>query len=190
MPQRVFVDANVLRSKTQMDWLFLLRNSLESSFQVHSTEDVIAEVAYTMRRDHPDLDGGVIARRLGLVRDSLDEVLSDYSTKIPFSGTDPHDLHLHAAATSCCADLLLTNNKAKDITTTPDEECYEVIRPDEFFMLLADAFPQTVRQVAFTQEAYWRQRSDRTIVEALKRAQCPQFARRVAYEMTTRAPLL
>lgn len=187
----MFVDANVFRSRTQMDWLFMLRMEFESAFQVHSTEDVLAEVAYSMRRQRTDLDGLVISRRLDLIRRNLDEVIEDFSGKIPFSGTDKDDLHVHAAATACRADLLLTNNRPDDITTTPESECYEIIPPDDFFILMADSFPAKVRQVARKQEEYWTGKgSTRTLAEALKRASCPNFARRVEYETTTRSPAL
>lgn len=44
MMQRVFVDANVLYSRTLRDWTFLFRGSTDGMFQLHSTEDVFAEV--------------------------------------------------------------------------------------------------------------------------------------------------
>lgn len=184
MLQRVFVDANIFRSKTQMDWMFLLRAEFEGSFQTHSTEDVIAEASRSWRRQRPDLNGGAIYKRIGLIRRNLDEVLSDYQGDIPFSGKDKHDRHVHSAATACRADLLLTGDNPTDITTTPDKECYEVISPDQFFLLLADTAPEPIRRVASEQEEYWRGKSDRTIVEALKLARCPHFALRVEYEMT------
>src|SRR5690606_13981517 len=135
--------------------------------------------AYSMRRQQYDLDGLVVSRRLNLIRRNLDEVIDDFSGKVTFSGTDKDDLHVHAAATACRADLLLTNDRPEDITTTPENECYEIIHPDDFFILMADSFPTKVRRVARKQEEYWsRKESDRTLATALERASCPNFARR------------
>ncbi|MCH5643313.1 hypothetical protein [Gordonia sp. ABSL49_1] len=51
---RVFVDENVLWPKTLRDWLFLLRNATGGEmFTVCSTEDVVAEAIYTLRRKKP-----------------------------------------------------------------------------------------------------------------------------------------
>lgn len=57
MTQRVFVDANVFFSRTLTDWLFLLRFETEGMFQVHTTEDVFAEVIYRMRKKNPTAPG-------------------------------------------------------------------------------------------------------------------------------------
>lgn len=167
-----------------MDWMFMLRAKFEGSFQTHSTEDVIAEASRSWRRQRPDMNGEAVYKRIALIRRNLDEILPDYQGDIPFSGRDKHDRHVHSAATACRADLLLTNDDPTDITTTPDNECYEIIRPDQFFLLLADSAPEAIRKVACEQEKYWRAKSDRTIVEALQRAGCPHFALRVEYETT------
>ena len=51
--QNVFVDANILFSKTLMDWLFFLREENPGMFQLISTQDVFSEVLYNMRRNNP-----------------------------------------------------------------------------------------------------------------------------------------
>jgi len=61
--QRVFVDANVFFSKTLTDWLFLLRFETEGMFQVHTTEDVCAEVIYRMRKKNPTAPGRLLPAR-------------------------------------------------------------------------------------------------------------------------------
>ncbi|WP_293954136.1 hypothetical protein [uncultured Corynebacterium sp.] len=78
MAQRVFVDANILFSKTLMDWLFLLRNANEGMFQVHTTEDVIAEVISNFRKRTPRRQGCQTKRRSDLIRVSLDEIVPDF----------------------------------------------------------------------------------------------------------------
>lgn len=177
MTQRVFVDANVFYSKTLMDWLFLLKRENESMFQLHATEDVFAEVASNMRKKHPRLPGHTVRRRVELMRQSVDEVLDTFPGDLPFTGTDEDDYHIHAAATYCQADLLLTDNDPRDITTSESVH-YEVICPDAFFVLVANSVPtKMLYPIVKEQIAYWAKKSDsRQLDEALRRAKCPEFA--------------
>lgn len=158
MTQRVFVDANVFYSKTLMDWLFLLKRENESMFQLHATEDVFAEVASNMRKKHPRLPGHVVRRRVELMRQSVDEVLNTFPGDLSFTGTDEDDYHIHAAATACQADLLLTDNDPKDITTSEDVH-YEIICPDDFFALVTkSAPPKMLHPIINCQIEYWAQK--------------------------------
>jgi len=131
MTQRVFVDANVFYSKTLMDWLFFLKQENSAMFQLHATEDVFAEVASNMRKKHPRLPGHAVRRRVELMRMIVDEVLDTFPHDLTFTGTDEGDYHIHAAATHCQADLLLTDNDPRDITTTENVH-YDIICPDDF----------------------------------------------------------
>lgn len=177
MTQRVFVDANVFYSKTLMDWLFLLKRENESMFQLHATEDVFAEVASNMRKKHPRLPGHVVRRRVELMRQSVDEVLNTFPGDLSFTGTDEDDYHIHAAATACQADLLLTDNDPKDITTSEDVH-YEIICPDDFFALVTkSAPPKMLHPIINCQIEYWAQKPQHMqLDEALRNAGCPNFA--------------
>lgn len=180
MPQRVFVDANVFFSKTLMDWLFHLRTSNEGMFQTHSTEDVFAEVLYNMRRRHPQAPGHKTRRRLELMRECVDEVLGDFSAATEFTGKDADDYHIHAAATASRADLVLTANGPEDITENPDLEPYEIIAPDDFFMLVTDSSPVCLLPIVREQLEYWQSHpTHKQLDDALHRAECPRFAGRV-----------
>lgn len=181
--QRVFVDANVFFSKTQMDWLFFLRTHNESMFQLFSTEDVFAEVAANMRKKQPRLDGHHVRRRVELMREIVDEVLDTFPGDLPYSGTDPDDYHVHAAAHSCRAHLLLTNNSSTDITT--EDQHYEVIHPDAFFILVArSTHPAMLDPIILEQMDYWSQKpSHRQLDEALRKAKCPEFAELVRHNL-------
>ncbi|MGO1274492.1 hypothetical protein [Corynebacterium variabile] len=79
MTQRILVDANVIVSKTQFDWLFHLRQLNPGMFQIHSTYDIFAEALKALRRDIPSLPGRVIAQRVEMIQDCVDEVLQDFS---------------------------------------------------------------------------------------------------------------
>ena len=87
--QRVFVDANVLYSRTLRDWLFLLRRETEGMFQIHTTEDVLAETEYRLRRSNPTMAGGVITDLREKITSAIDELVSDYDATIEYSGDDP-----------------------------------------------------------------------------------------------------
>lgn len=133
-----------------------------------------------MRRRRPDAPGHLTSHRAELIRDNLDEVLRDYPGGLAFSGSDKDDYHVHAAAVACGAHVLLTNNDPLDITTSPDDEPYEIMCPDEFFLLVADSSPAALATVTRDQVAYWgRKEGARQLDDALNRAGCPQFAERV-----------
>ncbi|WP_270451452.1 PIN domain-containing protein [Kocuria marina] len=190
MTQRVFVDADVLFSKTLMDWLFLLREANPAMFQVHSTEDVFAEVIANMRKKCPTAPGHRTVQRAQLIRENLDEVLKDFPSDLDFTGTDRHDYHVHAGAVSGRADLVLTCNDPHDITTTPETEPYEVIHPDEFFILVTDSNPACAIPIARRQIKYWSAKSSHLqLDQALLKAGCPQFASRIREVLTQIAQL-
>lgn len=178
------MDANVLFSKTLLDWLFLLKLHNRGMFQVHTTEDVCAEVLANMRDLRPQAPGHYTARRLELIRENLDEVIPDFPAGLPFTGADPHDYHVHAAAIAAQADLILTCNAATDITRVPDQETYEVMHPDHFFCLVAESSPSGLREVVPRQLEYWSARPDHLqLDDALRKADCPEFACLVRQEL-------
>ncbi|XVX20406.1 PIN domain-containing protein [Actinomycetota bacterium] len=181
---RVFVDANVLYSQTLRDWLALLM--LESStppYRVYWTEDVMAEVIYHLRKDHPTWDGGKISR----IRDRITGTfeggrVEDFVITQGFDGSDPHDAHVHAAALACGADYLLTGDDPDDFTQDPDSLPYELMTPDGFFMLIEDSQPGLVRDVTRKQMSYWAKKCDEALLpQFLDKAGCPRFAGAVAH---------
>lgn len=168
----------MLFSKTLRDWLLLLRMRTEDLFQVHTTEDVLAETAYHWRKRSPRMEGGVITKRLAQVRGALDEVVKDFPGDCPFDGTDEGDYHVHAAALASRADVLLTDNKPRDFGTEPT--AYEIITADQFFCDVVRAAPAEVfHSIIREQVKYWSRTSRPESVQlndALHAAGCPQFA--------------
>lgn len=78
MRERVFVDANVLFTRTLRDWIFLLRfHSHGQMSTLGSTEDVLAETIARLRDERPDVPGAVISRLRAQIVTSLDEMI-DY----------------------------------------------------------------------------------------------------------------
>jgi predicted nucleic acid-binding protein len=176
--QRVFVDANVLYSRTLRDWLFLLRRETGGMFQIHTTEDVLAETAYRLRRSNPTMPGGVITDLRAKITSSIDELVGDFDATIPYTGADPDDRHVHAAAVASRADILLTEDGG---FTGSDDDPYEVFSCDEFFLLVDDSAGWLVQNVTADQNAYWAARTGprKTLAGALQDAGCPLFAQRV-----------
>ncbi|MGU3409511.1 putative toxin-antitoxin system toxin component, PIN family [Microbacterium sp. M1A1_1b] len=179
MHQRVFVDANVLCSRTLRDWTCLLRARVDGLFQLHTTEDVLAEVLRTLRRLHPERPGGAVTRLRAAVLASIDELVDDFDATVPYAGNDPDDRHVHAAAVACRADVLLTQDRG--LAAAPQSH-YLVSGCDAFFTRIDDMAPAAVRDVCLQQVEYWATRTSHpaeALVAALHDAGCPVFANRV-----------
>lgn len=179
MPKRVFVDTNVLVSRTLRDWVCLLRAEIPWMFQLHTTEDVLAETIATLRALHPQRDGGATTRLRAAILGSIDELVADFPGDVPWSGTDPKDRHVHAAALSARAEVLLTEDRGFHAL---DDLPYEVMCCDHFFVLVDDTSPWGVRATVRRMNGYWASRPGPHpgLVTALVRAGCPAFALRVA----------
>lgn len=192
MPERVFVDANVLASRTLRDWLFLIRN-YSHMYSLHSTLDVLAETIRVVRHRHPNAGGGVTLRLRNKLTENLDELCSDFPPAPDFHGIDVDDQHVHAAAVACHATILLTNN-TKDFGD-PDSLPYDLYTADEFFCLADGSSPWHVREVTHTQNTYWlgerdKGRAAKPLAVALVKAGCPKFAIRVAQHLAQLSGLL
>ncbi|MBM3715153.1 MAG: PIN domain-containing protein [Actinobacteria bacterium] len=179
--QRVFVDANVLASRVQRDWLFMLASEVRM-FDTYISEDVLAETIRTFRRNNEDADGGQVSRLRAHLTAAADHMVEDFPGAIDFPGTDRHDLHVHAASTACGAHKLLTCDSGflgmDDVLK--DELAYEPWHPDDFFMLINASAPLSVRAVVDDQRRYWAGKGGvPQLAEKLQLAQCPQFASEV-----------
>lgn len=177
----VFVDSNVLYSRTTRDWLGLLYTESDSPpFTVCWTEDVLADVIHHLRKNHPDWDGAKTTR----IHDRIAETfevgrVDDYILDGSYKGKDPDDAHVHAAALACQADILLTYN-TPDFVWDGSNAHYDVMTPDDFFVLVDDSAPTMVRSVTCQQRDYWLSKTNEVDLRAqLCNASCPQSAKRV-----------
>lgn len=178
-PHSVFVDANVIFSRTVRDWLGLLYTESHGSlFQVFWTEDVLAEAMYHLRKKHPGLSGQQVARVRDLIAGTFEVGrVTDFAIDPGWVGTDPHDAHVHAAATACGADILLTANQ-RDFDD--DSATYSVYSPDEFFVLVEESAPDIVKAAVRSNLRYWMTKQcEPHLPLSLKTAGCPVFAERV-----------
>ncbi|OFR63004.1 PIN domain-containing protein [Corynebacterium sp. HMSC078H07] len=188
MPQRVFIDANVLASRTILDWLFALQCLSRGMFTFHTSQDVLAETSRALRRKYPFAPGRIIDHRITKISAVVEEIIQDFPGELPFDGMDRDDYHVHAAAVASYADIILTNNSKEDITRSPDVQHYEILGADEFLMLVHDSAPQLVLTCTKQQLDYWQtQENFRGLDDALRRADCPNFARAVREALKTLA---
>lgn len=110
----------------------------------------------------------------------MDEVITVFPGEARFTGIDEGDYHVHAGATASGADIILTFNNPIHITQTPDQELYEIITPDEFFMLITDSNRQCMLPVTRGQFEYWGSKPNSDPIDkALCKAGCPEFSQRV-----------
>ena len=181
MTVRVFVDANVLFSRTLRDWTLMLRLAGPSEmFQLHTTEDVLAETIRSLRRRFPMMNGRSMGEVRARIVESIDELVVDFDASIAYTGKDPNDRHVHAAAVASQADILLTIDKNLLNMPNADELPYEAYSPDDFFILVDDSAAKTVERVTDSQRAFWASKKHHSgLVQSLKDANCPQFAERV-----------
>lgn len=151
-------------------------------FVAVSTEDVLAEAIYRLRRKYPAWDGGQISRiRDALVR-NLDELIEDFPIRDDLAGIDPNDIHVHSAAVAGNANMLITSDgDFLELQGDSVELPYEIWSADEFFVLVDDSAPHLVELVTKKQVLYWNKdpRKPGRIVEKLVESGCPQFAERV-----------
>lgn len=184
---KIFVDANVLMSRTVRDWLCLLRvESAGGMFTLVTSEDVLAEVEYHVRRQNPDADGEVIVQLRSKIVSSFDEVLTGFIGNLENPTDDPDDQHVHCGAIASGADILLTNDSGflKLESEVMDSLEYEVMTPDCLFVLIDDSASRIVRKTAVRQMAYWQDKSTHSsILTSLRASKCEDFAGRVDVHM-------
>ena len=183
---RIFIDADVIFSKTLRDWVGLLYTcefAQEPPFDVHWSDDVLAEAINSLRNKHPEWSGGQIAHVREVVSRTFEvgRVREFDVAASGFRGTDPGDAHVHAAAVACDAGYLVTGNVADFLPVDADDDLpYEVVTPDTFFCLAAESHPELVTFVIREQITYRNQRGESVdLCAALDQAGCPSFAQEV-----------
>ncbi len=149
----VFVDANVLFSRTLRDWTFLLSTESER-FAVVSSLDCIIEAVGNIRERNPEAEGGTISYIHDLIERSLHDVVREYPGG-PIEGmTDEKDWHVVHAATQAGAKILVTDNM-EDFAPIADSLPFDLYTADDLFMLLAHNDSPAVEAVTMRQVRYW-----------------------------------
>jgi hypothetical protein len=172
VPHRVFVDADVLASRTPYEWLGLLRDETDA-FQLHSSPAVVADAVRLWRSRDPAAREAAAPRRLALLIASLDEVVGAADTDAePGVGGRAGDSAVADALTTGAHVLLSASARAGE---DGDRLPFEICTPDEFLCLTDDAAPAAVRAVTGQ-----RATEAEALADALAGAGCPAFADRVA----------
>lgn len=188
MLQRVFVDADVLASRTQYEWLALLRDETGSSFQLHSSSDVVVDAVRVWRRRNPAVPRISSRRRLDRLVASLDEVVGAVHDDVDFDGEGRRDVAVHDDAVAAGAHVLLSST-VRDVGG--DILPFEIYTPDQFFCLVDDTAAAHVRNVTILQEHRIGRRGRgvpaEPLADALVAAGCPAFAERVSSHLRTLA---
>lgn len=183
----VFLDANVLYSGVLRDWFcnVYLSGGVRRPFDVRFSEDVLAEVLHSLRKSHPEWDGGRIARvREQLLKVFPGALVRDYEVDGSWPGSDEHDGHVHAAAVTCAAAYLVTNDKGFHAPEVSDLLPYEVYTADSFLTMVDDYFPKVCFEAVRLQFDYHRSRfSEFDLGKGLRDAGAPQFAKRVIHHL-------
>lgn len=183
MPAGVFVDSSVLYSRTLRDWLFLIKlRSRGGIFTIHCSRDVIAETIARVRDKNPLMPGGQITAIFNKIEENIDDCVSEYEIERAWGGSDEGDAHVHAAAAASGAEYLLTSDRGfLDLAeNVKDGLPYEIYAPDTFFAFIETQHPALINEVTREQVQYWCRRPDgQNLTEALRAAECPEFAARV-----------
>ncbi|MGV9373473.1 PIN domain-containing protein [Micromonospora tulbaghiae] len=182
----VFLDANVLYSRTLRDWISLL--ALEGDcavFDLRYSEDVLAEWMYRLRRKRPEHSEQAIGgQRRRFVQAFPYGLVTGYSPNEVPCPPDPDDRHVLAAAVHGRADILVTDDRR----AFPPEcvrESLSVLTGDEFLGWAADRSMPLVLRALARQIDYYRRSlvsEDKDAVELiahLRKAGAPRFAERL-----------
>lgn len=180
----VFVDANVLHSKTLRDWTLLLSKHC-NRFAVVSSQDCIVEALASIRERHPHLDGGAIRQISDSIDGALHDVIDDWRGGAIEGMPDEKDWHVVHAATHAQVEILVTENM-KDFAPIAETLPFDLYTPDELFMLIAHNDPEAVENTTREQVDYWHkiearralagQPAPKRMSEALRDARALEFA--------------
>lgn len=177
----IFLDANVLYSRTQRDWFCLI--SLESGLDgmaVCWSEDVLTEWLYHRRKKNPQLSDAEIGGLRRRLESSFPQAtISGYSIDPMLLTGDPYDAHVLAASAHASVDYLVTNN-ISDFDEHAESFEFEIYTPDDMLCLIAERRPNTVLKTAKRQLDYWNQKpNSMPLPDALVAAGVPNFAEHV-----------
>lgn len=159
----VFVDANVLYSRTLRDWTLMLGMECRR-FAVISSRDCLVEAIANIREKNPRATGGTINRIHELIARSLHDLITDYPGG-PIDGIpDEKDWHVVRAATAAQAKLLVTAN-VKHFAPIADLLPFDLYSPDDLFDLMWDNDPAAVEEVTKKQIRFWKTEGERYAAE-------------------------
>ena len=176
---RVLIDANVIYSRTLLDWVSML-SVYGNMYEVVWTEDVLAEARYHLRKNKPEISDGYLTARFDRIRELFPDGRIDGFEITNRDHPDRHDWHVVNAAASGCVGYLVTDDAKFERLAGNDDLEFETHTADTFLTLVDDSSPGLVRRVTAKQHAYWSAKpGHRPLPYALSLAGAPEFADRV-----------
>lgn len=117
-------------------------------------------------------------------------ILESFPPDMDFSGADLDDYHVHAAATTLQAAVLLTNNHPQDFTNNETTEVYTIRSADDFLSDLAAYNPAGFHAAIAIQDAYItrlrkQNKTARPLNKMLQLCGCHKLAHLVTTTTTT-----
>ncbi len=170
------LDANILWNVALCDTL--LRAAERELYRPAWSEEILAEVADSLKAKRPDLDPRKIDQRIDQMKRQFPEALvTGYEDLIPVMTNQEKDRHVLAAAVRVGAGVIVTENTKH----FPPEACQEydldVQTPDEFLLHLWSLRPEELTTI-LTEQAMVLQAPPMTIEEAVEHLAkaVPRFA--------------
>jgi hypothetical protein len=106
--------------------------------------------------------------------------IDDFVVTGEFPGSDRLDRHVDAAARAGRVGAVVTGDGGFSAPGVADRLPYEVLSPDELFVLADESTPGVVQEVTLRQQSFYVDRlGTADLAGALRAAGCPEFADRV-----------
>ncbi|QAY59536.1 PIN domain-containing protein [Microbacterium protaetiae] len=157
----------------------LLRLAEERMFRPIWSERILDEATEAITEVHPDLDEGLVRRRVQYMTESFPGACVSGTEQLELSLRlpDPDDRHVLAAAIRSRADAIVTANLKDFPDATLSAFDVEAIHPDDFLMSQLDMRGRVVMDVLHAQAAATRNPtlSVDDVLTSLVRAGVPSF---------------
>ena len=181
----VFLDANILASRTLRNWLFTLSEVTSGSmFSLGTSDSALAEFEKTWQKRNPNLDGEIAKRLSGYISDSCAQVITNAPAHNLEGLRDPKDQHIHSAVLHGAFDYLVTRDEDfLDLTeTVTDLLPYEIMSPDTILIQINDSASHLVRETVIQfmadrekERALAPDRQLKTMKQLLAESGAPEF---------------
>jgi predicted nucleic acid-binding protein len=130
---KVLLDASVLYPAYLRD--LLLHLAEKGYYEVRWTDQILQEVSRNIKKHQPEEVHDKVDRMIARLNEAFEEAcVTGYEDLIPVMRNHPKDRHVLAAAVTCNADLLITNNVKDFPREATDKYKIEVMSPDEFLL--------------------------------------------------------
>ena len=185
VPPLVFLDANVLFSRTLRDWISLLAlESDRTAYDLRFSEDVLAEWIYRIRRKKPEYGDQVIdGRRRELVEAFPGAMVIGYNPGSVLEMLDPNDQHVLAAVIHGEVDMLVADDRRAGFSAAAEQHGFDFYLADDFLMWVANNHGALVMPVLERQLKHYNKnsivgggRSAEDLISSLRKAKASSFA--------------